>query len=41
MELKINELENRLKKEEDINMKLQLDRSEHIIRLQNVEESKK
>lgn len=40
MEMKIKELENRLRKEE-VNMKSEMDRSEYIIRLQNIEERKK
>lgn len=39
--MKMKVLENRLKKEEEVNLKLEMDRSEYVIRFQNVEESKK
>lgn len=40
-EKKIQDLEIKLKKEEEANLRSEIDRSEHIIRLQNVEEIKK
>lgn len=38
---RIQELEHRLEKEEEANLRAEVDRSEYVIRLQNVEETKK
>lgn len=39
-EIKIKELEDKLRKEEEINLKMEMEKAEYIIRLQNVEETK-